>query len=75
MLGSRRCNASGTGPCLRRISTLLTVRFPTCFEDEKTEIYAILGLTGKKEGKTRLMNMVMQVHYKHHDIGSVLMFS
>lgn len=26
-------------------------------------LFRFVGLTGKKEGKTRLMNMVMQVRY------------
>lgn len=30
------------------------------------DIDAVNGLTGKKEGKTRLMNMVMQVRYVFH---------
>lgn len=36
------------------------------------DIDAVNGLTGKKEGKTRLMNMVMQVRYLHIILISIL---
>jgi hypothetical protein len=32
-----------------------------------------IGLTGKKEGKTRLMNMVMQVSHLIKELSSVLL--
>jgi SWI/SNF-related matrix-associated actin-dependent regulator of chromatin subfamily A member 5 len=38
------------------------------------DIDAVNGLTGKKEGKTRLMNMVMQVRYFLLVLRHALMF-
>lgn len=58
----RTCSGSGTDLSLRRISTLSTVSSRRDNRLTKTsDPCMILGLTGKKEGKTRLMNMVMQL--------------
>lgn len=55
-----KCNASGTGRYSRRTSTLLMVGI--YFSEGVTSLLTTpIGLTGKKEGKTRLMNMVMQL--------------
>jgi SWI/SNF-related matrix-associated actin-dependent regulator of chromatin subfamily A member 5 len=59
--GSPRCSVSGIDPCWKKIST------PSMVSEHTFNFFASMyqvrtGLTGKKEGKTRLMNMVMQVN-------------
>jgi len=59
MWDSPKCNASGTDQSSRKTSTPLTVG--TRFPGRRPPLIVPIGLTGKKEGKTRLMNMVMQL--------------
>ena len=54
-----RCNANGIDQSSRRTSMPLMVG--TFFRMDETLVDRPTGLTGKKEGKTRLMNMVMQL--------------
>lgn len=56
----RKCRGNGTSRCWRRTSMRSTVSVHQLEETCSLDVWPV-GATGKREGKTRLLNIVMQL--------------